>query len=499
MRTYVPTREQYREYAARGNLIPVYREVLADGDTPVSVYAKLGACDHSFLLESVIAGEQWAAHSFIGVAPRLVFRATSDRVLVTRRDVEGGGPDRESTFITSDPLATLADLLGEFRPEPPLGLPHFFGGAVGYFGFDLCRPRSAAPRVAGLGLPACYLVVSDTLLAFDNLRQTVKVVANSICPSPAHADAAYDAACARIDALCAQLAAPAPRLKPLELEHVGPVPARATLPRQDFLAAVAAGRDHIRAGNAYQLVLSQRFELERGGVDPLDLYRGLRAVYPSPYMFHLQFPECAVTGASPECMVRLDGDVLEMRPFSGRRPRGRDDEEDDRLADELLADGRARADHVLLVDTCRADLGRVAATGSIEVDEFMAVEGGRQAMHLVSTLRGHLAPGRDALQVLRATFPAATHTGAPKARASEIVGDLEATDRGVYGGAIGFISFTGTVDLAVAGHTLVTRGDRIYVQAGARVRHDSDPDLAYDATVADATAVVRAVAMAKGV
>ncbi|HEY3355950.1 MAG TPA: chorismate-binding protein, partial [Polyangia bacterium] len=323
MATYVPTREQYREYAARGNLIPVYREIIADGDTPVSAYAKLGRREHSFLLEAVIAGEKWAAHSFIGVAPRIVFRAVGDRVLVTRRDIEGGGPDREISFVTADPLATLADLLAEFRPEPPPGLPHFFGGAVGYVGFDVCRPRGGADARVGddLGLPSCYLVVTDTLLVFDNLRQTVKVVANSICPSRDRADACYDAACHRIDELARLLAGPAPALRPLELDRPGPVPAVPALAREDFRGAVSRARDHLAAGDAYQLVLSQRFEVERDGVDPLDLYRGLRAVNPSAYMFHLQFPECAITGASPECMVRLDGDVVTLRPFAGSPPR----------------------------------------------------------------------------------------------------------------------------------------------------------------------------------
>jgi anthranilate synthase component I len=500
MAIYVPSREQYREYATRGNLIPVYREVVADADTPVSAFAKVGNRDYSFLLESVLGGEKWAAYSFIGVAPRIIFRASKGRVQITRRDVEGGGPERQIEVLTEDPIATLQDLLADFHPEPPPGLPRFFGGAVGYVGYDVVRSFEHLPAHLkdDLGLPEAYFVITDTLLIFDNLRQTLKVVANSFCPSPEHADACYDAACQRIDVLAADLRQPIPPRKNLDLDDVGPVPATTNVTRDEYMDAVLRAKEYILAGDAFQIVLSQRFEVPREGIEPFDVYRALRVVNPSPYMFHLRFPEVQVTGASPECMVRLEGDVVEVRPLAGTRRRGETEEEDEALIEELLADPKERAEHVMLVDLGRNDLGRVAAVGSVEVDEFMTVEGYSHVMHIVSSVHGHLAPGKDASDVLRATFPAGTLAGAPKIRAMEIIEELEPCRRGVYGGAIGYLSFTGNLDLAIAIRTLISVGDSIYVQAGAGIVHDSDPEHEYDETVAKATAVVRAVSIAKG-
>jgi anthranilate synthase component 1 len=501
MPSYVPSREQYREYASRGNLIPVYREVVADGDTPVSAFAKVGNREYSFLLESVLGGEKWAAYSFIGVAPRVIFRCSQGRVQIIRRDVEGGGAERQIEVLTEDPMATLQDLLADFRPEPPPGLPRFFGGAVGYVGYDVVRSFERLPSHLkdDLGLPECYFVVTDTLLIFDNLRQTLKIVANSYCPSVEHADASYDAACRRIEVLAADLRQPVPPRKTLDLDDVGPVPATSNVTRDQFMSAVDRAKEYILAGDAFQIVLSQRFEVPREGLDPFDAYRALRVVNPSPYMFHLRFPELQVTGASPECMVRLEGDVVEVRPIAGTRPRGETEEEDEALVDELLEDPKERAEHVMLVDLGRNDLGRVAMVGSVEVDEFMTVEGYSHVMHIVSNVRGHLAPGKDAIDVLRATFPAGTLTGAPKIRAMEIIEELEPCRRGIYGGAVGYLSFTGNLDLAIAIRTLVSVDDSIFIQAGAGVVHDSNPAQEYDETVSKATAVVRAVSIAKGV
>jgi anthranilate synthase component 1 len=499
----VPSREEFRALAQRGNLIPVYREVLADGDTPVSAYAKLGRRDHSFLLESVVGGEKWAAYSFIGVEPRAVVRWTlGGKVEVVWRDVEGGGPDQRAEWGAADPASALGEILADFRAVAVPGLPRFWGGAVGWIGYDVVRAFEDLParKPDDLGLPDVCLVLTDTVVIFDNLRQTVKLVAAAFVPRPDKADDAYDAALARIDALGHRLATSSARLRPLApaaAEEPAGRP-RSSFGKLEFLAGVRKARDYIHAGDAFQVVLSQRFEVERGDVDPFDVYRALRVVNPSPYMFHLDFPDARVTGASPECMVRLEDGRVVLRPLAGTRPRGETPEDDARLAAELLADPKERAEHVMLVDLGRNDVGRVARTGSVEVSELMTIERYSHVMHISSNVEGELAPGRSAIDVLRATFPAGTLTGAPKIRAMEIIDELEPHRRGVYGGVVGYVSYTGNLDLAIAIRTLVARGDKIFVQAGAGLVYDSDAQREYEETVNKARAVLRAVQLARG-
>jgi anthranilate synthase component 1 len=503
----VPSRAEFRELAHRGNLIPVYREVLADGDTPVSAYAKLGRREHSFLLESVVGGEKWAAYSFIGVDPRAVVRwSVGGKVEVVWHDVEGGGPDQRAEWAAADPTAALAEILADFHPVHVEGLPRFWGGAVGYLGYDVVRAFEDLParKPDDLAAPDLYMVLTDTLVIFDNLRQTVKLVAAAFVPRPEKADEAYDAALARIDQLAARLQRGEARLRPLsppgagEPARPGVAPPRSIFGKLEFLAAVKKAKEYIHAGDAFQIVLSQRFEVERGDVDPFDVYRALRVVNPSPYMFHLDFADVRVTGASPEVMVRLDGRTVELRPLAGTRPRGATAEEDAALAAELQADPKERAEHVMLIDLGRNDVGRVAKTGSVRVSETMGVERYSHVMHLVSNVRGELADGKSAFDVLRAAFPAGTLTGAPKIRAMEIIDELEPHRRGVYGGAVGYVSYTGNLDLAIAIRTLVARGDRIVVQAGAGLVYDSDPQKEHEETVNKARAVLRAVQLARG-
>jgi anthranilate synthase component 1 len=500
-----PSREAFRELARQGNLIPVYREILADGDTPVSAYAKLGRRDYGFLLESVVGGEKWAAYSFIGVDPRAVVRwSYGGKIEVVWRDVEGGGEDRRAEWPTSDVAGALQEILAEFRAVPVAGLPRFWGGAVGWMGHDVVRAFEDLPprKPDDLGLPHLCLVLTDTVVIFDNLRQTVKLVAAPFVPRPERADEAYDAAVARIDALAARLGRADARLRPLQPPSPGErwtgAAPRSSFGKLEFLAAVKKAREYIHAGDAFQIVLSQRFEVERGDVDPFDVYRALRVVNPSPYMFHLDFAEARVTGASPECMVRLDGRRLELRPLAGTRPRGATPEEDAALERELRADPKERAEHVMLIDLGRNDIGRVARTGSVVVDEVLGVERYSHVMHLVSNVRGELADGKTAFDVLRATFPAGTLSGAPKIRALEIIDELEPHRRGLYGGVVGYLSYTGNLDLAIAIRTLVAKGDRIYVQAGAGLVYDSDPQKEYEETVNKARGVLRALSLARG-
>jgi anthranilate synthase component I len=512
---YTPSREEFIAAAMRGNLIPVYRELLADGDTPVSAYAALGAGPHSFILESVVGGATWAAYSFVGVAPRAVVRWQASTATVTWYDVDAGGPPRTASWDTPDPTAALAEVLGELRPVDVPGLPRFWGGAVGWIAYDCVRafedlPARARPGptleagqlsgTATIDLPPLCMVITDTLLIFDNLRQTLKVVATPYVARPERAEAAYDRACARIDAIIETLRAPRiplPALTPPGLrEAPGPVPP-SSFSKAEFCAAVDRVKEYILAGDAFQVVLSQRFAEPAAGARPLDVYRALRVINPSPYMFHLEFPEARVTGASPETLVRLSEGRVELRPIAGTKPRGATAAEDDRLAAELLADPKERAEHLMLIDLGRNDVGRVAEVGSVHVAEQMVIEKYSHVMHLTSHVVGTLAAGKTWLDVLRAAFPAGTLSGAPKIRAMEIIDELEPHQRGIYGGAVGYVSYTGNLDLAIAIRTLVSCGDAIYVQAGAGLVADSVPETEYQESVNKARAVLRAVAMAR--
>ena len=500
---YTPSRADFIAATGKGNLIPVYRELLADSDTPVSAYAALGGGPHSFLLESVVGGATWAAYSFVGVAPRAVVRWNAGAANVTWYDVDGDSLPRTAEWPTPDPTAALAEVLGELRPVDVPGLPRFWGGAVGWIAYDCVRAFEDLPARArrDVELPPLCMVVTDTLLIFDNLRQTLKVVATPYVARPERAEAAYDRACARIDAIIATLRAPRrplPILEPpgLDERRDDRVPP-SSFTRDAYCAAVERVKDYILAGDAFQVVLSQRFSEPAAGARPLDVYRALRVINPSPYMFHLEFPEARVTGASPETLVRLSEGRVELRPIAGTRPRGATAAEDERLAAELLADPKELAEHLMLIDLGRNDIGRVAAVGSVHVAERMVIERFSHVIHMTSHVVGTLAPGKSWLDVLRAAFPAGTLSGAPKIRAMEIIDELEPHQRGIYGGAVGYVSYTGNLDLAIAIRTLVAVGDTVYVQAGAGLVADSVPETEYWETVSKARAVLRAVEMAR--
>ncbi len=494
--------------AARGNLIPVYRELVADGDTPVSAYAKLGGGDYTFVLESVIGGATWAAYSFIGATPRAVLRCRGDQATLTWfRDGEAG--ERE-TWQAADPTAALASVMARFEPVPVDGLPRFWGGAVGWIGYDVVRAfeRLPARAPAGLDIPELCVALTDTLVIFDNLRQTVKVVAAAYVPEGAAPVEVYDRAVARIDAVVARLRQPTSGLEPMvpppvtesgsaALRWGGEAEPRSSFSRQGYMDGVRRIRDYILAGDIFQAVLSQRLEIEREGLDLFDVYRALRVINPSPYMFHLAFPEARVTGASPETLVRCADGRVEVRPIAGTRPRGRDSAEDERLAAEMMADDKERAEHLMLVDLGRNDVGRVSDIGSVEVTEFQQVERYSHVMHMVSHVKGRLAAGLGWHDVLRAAFPAGTLSGAPKIRAMEILDELEPHRRGLYGGAVGYVSYTGNLDVAIAIRTLVSTGESIYAQVGAGIVHDSDPESEYEETLNKARALLRAVALAR--
>jgi anthranilate synthase component I len=460
-------------------------------ETPVSAFRKIDDGQTAFLLESIEGGEKWARYSFLGSGSGKLFRTRGRQF----QWLENGALVREGEAV--DPLEELRAGLALYRPVVRPELPRFFGGAVGYLGYDMVRHVERLPDGNPQQIDAwdSAFFLCDTLLIFDNMRQTIKVVSNVFLGGGVDPEGAYAAAGMRIDALVARLRAPLSVSAPVAPNQPHP-PFCANFTRPEFMAAVERAKEYVRAGDVFQVVLSQRFT-SRLQADPFDVYRALRTINPSPYMFFLRFGETLVVGASPEVMVRKEGDRVELRPIAGTRPRGESAEEDQGLERELMDDPKERAEHIMLVDLGRNDLGRVCAAGTVEVSELMVVERYSHVMHIVSNVRGQLPPGQDAFDVFRATFPAGTLSGAPKIRAMEIIDELEPCRREIYGGAVGYFSFNGNMDLAIAIRTLVVQGEEIFLQAGAGIVADSDPQTEFEETVNKAQGVMKAVQMAR--
>jgi anthranilate synthase component 1 len=489
---YYPDFATFRDLAAQGNLIPVYREIMADMDTPVSAFKKIDDGRYAFLLESIEGGEKWARYTFLGASPSVVIRSRGNTVEVLG---DGGGIRREEV---ADPLAFIRTELARYTPVALPGLPRFFGGAVGYLGYDMVRhfENLTTTKPAVIGAYDSYFVVTDTILIFDNVSQKIKVVSNAHLDGGKSPEVAYEEALAKINALIGRLRAPVPAAVAGCTEKT--VAFASNVSRERFEEAVERAKEYIRAGDIFQVVLSQRFSGELT-VAPLDIYRVLRTLNPSPYMFFLRLDDTVVVGASPEVMVRKEGTKAELRPIAGTRPRSADPEEDARLEREMLEDPKERAEHIMLVDLGRNDLGRVCTTGSVRVSELMVVERYSHVMHIVSNVQGELEEGKDAFDVVRAAFPAGTLSGAPKVRAMEIIDELEPVRREVYGGAVGYFSFSGNMDLAIAIRTLVVKDGQVHLQAGAGIVADSNPAAEWQETVNKAMAVVKAIeAVEKG-
>jgi anthranilate synthase component I len=484
-----PPRGDFLSLARQGNLIPVTREILADLETPVSAFLKIHRGAYGFLLESVEGGETWGRYSFLGTEPARVFRARGAHVTI---ETPGRAPE---TRETDDPLGALKALLAEYRPVALPDLPRFAGGAVGHIGYDMVRSFERLPARApdDLGLPDACLLVAESLLVFDNVAKKIRVIANVHLRDDDDAGAAYDAAVARIDELVARLREPPHEPRPVE---TAPGEVRSNLTQEAYEGMVARAKEYIRAGDVIQVVLAQRFELPLAAA-PFDVYRCLRTVNPSPYMFFLALDDHALAGASPEVMVRVEHGEVVVRPIAGTRPRGTSERDDQALAAELAADPKELAEHVMLLDLGRNDVGRVARIGSVEVTERFVIERYSHVMHLVSNVRGLLAPGRDSFDALRATFPAGTLTGAPKVRAMEIIEELEPVRRGVYGGAVGYFAFSGAMDTAITIRTALFRGGRVYVQTGAGIVADSDPESEHRECVNKSRAMIQAVRLAE--
>ena len=491
MSAYQPDRETYVELTAKHVLVPVVREVLADVSTPVSVYGRLRG-PGSFLLESVEHGERWGRYSFTGLNPLIQLRARHGRVSLT-------GPVTEAVAAAADagdPLATMETLLASLTVPDLPGLPPLFAGLVGYLGWDVVRHIEKLPddTVDDLELDDVRLMLPGQVVAFDHLRQRLIVVTNTIPGNDPGAD--YDRAVEASEALVDSLAEPvaAPVIPPPEPTRV--TDAEANMSAEDYMASVEACKAYIRAGDAFQVVPSQRFGLETD-VDPLAVHRVLRVINPSPYMYLFDYGDLQIVGSSPEALVTARAGVAEIWPIAGSQPRGATAEEDAGYESTLLGDEKERAEHVMLVDLARNDLGRISETASVTVDDFMSVVRYSHIMHLVSRVSGTVTPGMGPVDVIRATFPAGTLSGAPKVRAMEIIDEVEPTRRGVYGGGIGYVDLAGDVDLCIAIRTLVFHGGKAYVQAGAGVVADSEPAKEYEETRNKAMALLSAVRAAE--
>ena len=492
-----PDRKTFLEQSKQGNLIPVWRELLADQETPVAAYERIRTAlrqrdhaSHTFLLESVEGGENVGRYSFIGGTPRAILRAWERRVEIT--DAKG-----VRVLENTDPLDGVRDYMRQFKPVRNPALPRFVGGAVGFLGYDCIaqfEPRVPLPKRDDLHAPDMVFMVTDALVIFDRVQHTIRIVVNAFVqddPQRAYADAV-----AQIDFLVGALQAPQARTlieahPPVEV----PVP-RSNTPREQFVAAVEKAKEYIRAGDIIQTVLSQRFETE-GVEDSLDVYRALRAVNPSPYMFLLDLGGSALVGSSPEIHVRCEDGKVKTRPIAGTRPRGATPAEDQRLEKELLADPKERAEHIMLVDLARNDIGRVCKFGSVKVPELMTIERYSHVMHIVTDVTGDLQEGSDAYDLMRATFPAGTVSGAPKIRAMEIIAGLEQARRGPYAGAVCYFSFDGNLDSAITIRTVVLDEGRAYVQAGAGIVADSDPEKEFQETQNKARGMLKALALAR--
>ena len=473
------------------SLVPVAREALSDYETPLSTYRKLAGGPNSFLLESVQGGERWGRFSIIGLSAREQIRVSGG---VLEHHCDGELLQR---CEPEDPLAWIADYAGQFSAPDLPGLPRLNGGLVGYFGSDTIR--MIEPRLAGVqhedtvGTPDILLLRADELVIFDNLRGRLNVV---ILAEPQQRDAAE----ARIDELLDQLAQPLPAEQPWHLDTPPELSFTSGFGEAEFKAAVQRIRDYILAGDAMQVVLSQQLSATFSG-EPLDLYRALRSLNPSPYLYYFDFDSGGerfqVVGSSPEILVRLEDGEVTLRPIAGTRPRGATEAEDLAHEQDLLADPKELAEHLMLIDLGRNDIGRIAEAGSVTLSDKMVIERYSHVMHIVSNVTGRLRAGADALDVLKATFPAGTLSGAPKIRALEIIDELEPSKRGIYSGAVGYIAWNGSMDTAIAIRTAVVKDGRVFVQAGAGIVADSVPEKEWEETMAKARAVLRAAALAE--
>ena len=489
---YQPSLTEFGELAKRAGLIPVSREIIADLDTPLTVFAKVaGNESHAFLLESLEGGEKWGRYSFIGLDPIATFESRGERIKIRR--------EKEWTNVQGDPIEELKKLLSSFVVCSDMDfLPRFFGGAVGFLGYDMVRFMERLPEINPVQdeFPDSSFMIPRIVLIYDNLKQVLTIVNCVVIQDDGDSAGCYQTALEQIDEIVKRLKHPLPynfiNRDGDELKHEF----SSNMAEEEFKSIVDRAKEYIAAGDIIQVVLSQRFHTV-SSIPPFSLYRALRHINPSPYLFYLKMGDIIQIGSSPEILVRLEHEDIELRPIAGTRPRGETPEEDIALEKELLVDPKECAEHLMLVDLGRNDVGRVARHGSVEVRDLLVVERYSHVMHIVSGVHGRLAEGMDQFDVLRACFPAGTVTGAPKVRAMEIIEELESERRGPYAGAVGYFGFSGNMDFCITIRTFVQHGNDLFIQAGAGIVADSDPDKEYEETLNKARGLRRAVELAE--
>lgn len=489
---FQPNKHRFLELAKQGNLIPIRREILADMETPVSAFKKIGNTEFAFLLESVVNEENIGRYSFLGSAPNVLFKSKAQQVEILYPQ-EG----RVETLNCQNPLEALKELLLRFKPVVAEDLPPFNGGAVGYIAYDVvrCFERIPDTKPDDLNLPDCFFMITDTLIVFDHVKHKMILIANAFVennPEEAYAEAIY-----KLDLLYGRLRQSLSDVERCLKPNKSPIAsssdvATSNFTKEAFEEAVRKTKEYIAAGDIFQGVISQRWQRQIN-CEPFDIYRALRIINPSPYMFYLKFGDVYLIGSSPEIHVKVTGKKVQLRPIAGTRPRGSTPQADDLLAKELLSDIKERAEHIMLVDLGRNDLGRVCRFGTVQVDALMVIEKYSHVMHIVSNIIGELDVDKDAFDVFAATFPAGTVTGAPKIRAMEIIDELEPTKRGPYAGAVGYFSFNGNLDSCITIRTIVVKDDTAYIQAGAGIVADSIPDREYFETVNKSRGLMKAI------
>ncbi len=483
----LPTKEEFLKKAETYNLIPLYMEVMADMETPISIFQKVRREGPTYFLESGEVGEKFGRYSFIGLDPFMNFESREGKIKVTT-----GG---EEKLFTGNPLKVLRSVMKGFKPAEDPDLPRFYGGAVGFAGYDIVHhlENIPLPHADDMKLPEASFIFAGLVLIYDHWRHTLKIVVNVWVREKPEEE--YERACREINLVLQDLKGPLPETFEPEKSQEE-ITFKSNFPREDFKDKVMKVKDYIEKGDIFQLVLSQRFEAPLT-VHPLNLYRVLRTVNPSPYMYYLDFGDYKIVGSSPEPLVKLEGGVVETRPIAGTRPRGTTGEEDQSLARDLLQDEKEKAEHIMLVDLARNDLGRICEYGTVETNKLFSVEKYSHVMHMVTEVKGVLRKDRDALDVLMACFPAGTVSGAPKIRAMEIISELEPARRGPYAGAVGYVGFSGNMDTCITIRTMIIKEDRVYVQAGAGIVADSQPEKEYQETQHKAAALLKALNKAR--
>lgn len=485
---YYPNKKEFIRLAKKGNLIPVYREVRADFETPLSAFTKIDKGEFSYLLESVEGGERIARFSFLGSNPSLVFMSKGKKITLLQ------GENKKVFRTAKDPLEEIKNIMKKFKFVPVKGLPRFSGGLVGYMGYDNVRFFEKIPdrQKDDLNIPDCLFALTDTLLIFDHVDRKIKIVSNAHVNKDA--TSAYDEATRKIEAIAKNLYRynKVPPGNSIGEKSKSKHAIKSNFTKPQFMNIVKKAKEYIKKGDIIQVVLSQRLKTTIS-CDPFDIYRSLRSINPSPYMFYLKFGKVKLVGSSPEIMVRCEDKKVELRPIAGTRPRGRNAKEDASLARELLKDPKERAEHIMLVDLGRNDVGRVCRFDTVKVSEFMVVEKYSHVMHIVSDVSGELKKGSDVYDVVRASFPAGTVAGAPKIRAMEIIDELENVKRNTYAGSVGYFSFSGNLDTCITIRTILVKGKTAYIQAGAGIVADSKPDKEYKETLNKSKAMLKAI------